>query len=139
MTRHSHCRDASSILARSTIIIIKNKFMSLIIKWLIMVLAIFVSAYLIPGVVVLGFWSALWLALFLGIVNVLVKPILILITLPINILTLGLFTFVINALLILLAASVIKGFSVSGFWIAMLFSIVLSVVSYILNILVKIK
>jgi len=113
--------------------------MSLIIKWLIMVLAIFVSAYLIPGVVVLGFWSALWLALFLGIVNVLVKPILILITLPINILTLGLFTFVINALLILLAASVIKGFSVSGFWIAMLFSIVLSVVSYILNILVKIK
>ena len=102
-----------------------------------MVLAIFISAYLIPGVAVATFWSALWLALFLGIINVLVKPILILITLPINILTLGLFTFVINALLILLAASVIKGFSVSGFWVAMLFSIVLSVVSYLLNVLVS--
>ncbi len=104
-----------------------------------MVLAIFISAYLIPGVLVATFWSALWLALFLGIINVLVKPILILITLPINILTLGLFTFVINALLILLAASVIKGFSVSGFWVAMLFGIVLSVVSYLLNALVSAK
>ena len=65
------------------------------------------------------------------------KPLLILITLPINILTLGLFTFVINALLVLLASSVIKGFEVSGFWTAMLFSVVLSVVSYILNKLVK--
>ena len=69
----------------------------------------------------------------------LVRPILILITLPINILTLGLFTFVINALLILLAASVIKGFSVSGFWIAMLFSIVLSIVSYLINVLIRAK
>jgi putative membrane protein len=113
--------------------------MTLIIKWLIMVLAIVISSYLIPGVSVAGFWSALWLALFLGIVNVLVRPILILITLPINILTLGLFTFVINALLILLAASVIKGFSVSGFWIAMLFSIVLSIVSYLINVLIRAK
>jgi len=111
--------------------------MSLIIKWLIMVLAIMISSYLIPGVIIAGFWTAFWLALFLGIINVLVRPILILITLPINILTLGLFTFVINALLILLAASVIKGFSVDGFWVAMLFSIVLSVVSYLLNALVR--
>ncbi|MFA6306241.1 MAG: phage holin family protein [Patescibacteria group bacterium] len=113
--------------------------MSIIIKWLVMVLAIMISSYLIPGVVVAGFWAALWLALFLGIINVLVKPILILITLPINILTLGLFTFVINALLILLASSVIEGFSVGGFWIAMLFSIVLSVVSYFLNALTRAK
>ena len=111
--------------------------MSLIIKWLIMVLAIMISSYLIPGVIIAGFWTAFWLALFLGIINVLVRPILILITLPINILTLGLFTFVFNALLILLAASVIKGFSVDGFWVAMLFSIVLSVVSYLLNALVR--
>ena len=113
--------------------------MSIIIKWLITVLAIMISSYLIPGVVVAGFWSALWLALFLGIINVLIKPILILITLPINILTLGLFTFVINAILILLASSVIKGFVVNGFWVALIFSIVLSVVSYILNMLVKAK
>ncbi len=104
-----------------------------------MVLAIMISSYLIPGVVVAGFWTALWLALFLGIINVLVKPVLILITLPINILTLGLFTFVINALLILLAASVIKGFSVNGFWIAMLFSIILSIVSYVLNNIFKVQ
>jgi len=88
---------------------------------------------------VAGFWAALWLALLLGILNVLLKPLLILITLPINILTLGLFTFVINALLVLLASSVIKGFAVSGFWTAMLFSIVLSLISYFLNALVKAK
>ena len=111
--------------------------MTLIIKWLIMVLAIAISSYLVPGVAIAGFWSALWLALFLGVVNILIKPILILVTLPINILTLGLFTFVINALMILLAASVIKGFSVSGFWVAMLFSIVLSIVSYLINALIK--
>lgn len=104
-----------------------------------MVLAIMLSSYLIPGVVVAGFWAALWLALLLGILNVLLKPLLILITLPINILTLGLFTFVINALLVLLASSVIKGFAVSGFWTAMLFSIVLSLISYFLNALVKAK
>jgi putative membrane protein len=113
--------------------------MFLVIKWLIMVLAIAISSYLVPGVAIAGFWSALWLALFLGVVNILIKPILILVTLPINILTLGLFTFVINALMILLAASVIKGFSVSGFWVAMLFSIVLSIISYFLNILVRTK
>ena len=113
--------------------------MSIIIKWLITVLAIMISSYLIPGVAVAGFWAALWLALFLGIINVLVKPILILVTLPINILTLGLFTFVINAILILLAASVIKGFAVSGFLTAMSFSIVLSIVSYALSSLVKAK
>ena len=96
-----------------------------------------ISSYLIPGVTVAGFWTALWLALLLGVLNVILKPLLILITLPINILTLGLFTFVINALLVLLASSVIKGFEVSGFWTAMLFSVVLSVVSYILNKLVK--
>ena len=111
--------------------------MNLLLKWLVMVLAIMISAYLIPGVTVAGFWTALWLALFLGVVNILLKPILILITLPINILTLGLFTFVINALIILLASSVINGFSVDGFWTAMLFSVVLSLVSYILNSIFK--
>lgn len=107
--------------------------MILILRWLIIAASILISAYLIPGVAVSGFWAALWLALFLGVVNVVIKPILIIMTLPINILTLGLFTFVINALLILLASSVIKGFEVSGFWTAMLFSIVLSVLSYVLN------
>ena len=72
-------------------------------------------------------------------VNVILKPLLILITLPINILTLGLFTFVINALLILLSSTVIKGFEVSGFLAAILFSILLSIISYILGALIKTK
>ncbi|NCF75067.1 MAG: phage holin family protein [Xanthomonadaceae bacterium] len=107
--------------------------MNLLLKWLIMVLSILISAYLIPGVWISGAWAALWLAIFLGLANIILKPILILITLPISILTLGLFTFVINGLLILLGSTIIKGFYVKGFWWAMLFSIVLSIISYFLN------
>ncbi|MBA4418433.1 MAG: hypothetical protein C0392_11090 [Syntrophus sp. (in: bacteria)] len=107
--------------------------MGFLLKWLVMAISVMVAAYVIPGVTLSGFFAALWVALFLGFINVLIKPILIFITLPINILTLGLFTFVINALLILLVSSVIKGFQVSGFWIAMLFSIVLSIVNYLLS------
>ena len=107
--------------------------MVLILKWLLMAASVMVSAYLIPGVTINSFFSALFVALFLGIVNILIRPVLILITLPINILTLGLFTFVINAILILLTSSVIKGFEVGGFWTAMLFSILLSIVNYVLN------
>jgi len=98
-----------------------------------MAASIMLAAYIIPGVNVKGFFAALWIALFIGIINVLVRPFLILITLPINILTLGLFTFVINAFLILLASSVIKGFEVKGFWVAMLFSIVLSMINFLLG------
>jgi putative membrane protein len=107
--------------------------MMLLLKWLIMTLSVGIAAYLVPGITVNGFFSALLVALFLGIVNTLVRPLLILITLPITILTLGLFTFVINAVLVLLASKVVHGFQVKGFWWAMLFSIVLSVIQYILN------
>ena len=113
--------------------------MMLLVRWLIMAVSIMAAAYVIPGVIVSGFFSALWVALFLGIVNVLIKPILILITLPINILTLGLFTFVINAVLVLLASVVVKGFQVSGFFSAMFFSIVLSVVNYLLSVIVSVR
>jgi len=108
----------------------------LIIKWLIMTASVMIAAYVIPGVTVRSFFSALWVALFLGIVNMLLKPFLILITLPINILTLGLFTFVINGVIILLASSIVKGFQVSGFWIAVLFSIVLSIINYLMNLMI---
>jgi len=110
--------------------------MALIIKWLIMTASVMIAAYVIPGVTVRSFFSALWVALFLGIVNMLLRPFLILVTLPINILTLGLFTFVINGVIILLASSIVKGFQVSGFWIAVLFSIVLSIINYLMNLLV---
>ncbi len=108
----------------------------LIVKWLIMTASVMIAAYVIPGVTVSSFFSALLVALFLGVVNLLLKPFLILITLPINILTLGLFTFVINGLIILLASSVVKGFHVSGFWVAVLFSIVLSIIHFLMNLLI---
>ena len=107
--------------------------MMLLLRWLVMTAAVAVAAYVVPGVALKGLFTAVMVALFLGIVNILIKPVLILITLPINILTLGLFTFVINALLVLLVSAVVKGFEVNGFWPAILFSIVLSVVNYILS------
>ncbi|MGD9576641.1 MAG: phage holin family protein [Syntrophorhabdus sp.] len=110
--------------------------MALIIKWLIMTASVMIAAYVIPGITVRSFFSALWVALFLGIVNMLLRPFLLLITLPINILTLGLFTFVINGVIILLASSIVKGFQVSGFWIAVLFSIMLSIINYLMNLLI---
>lgn len=106
----------------------------LLLRWLLMAVSILITAYIVPGVAISGVWAALWLAVFLGIINVLLRPLLILITLPINILSLGLFTFVINAMLVLLSSSVVKGFEVDGFWSAILFSIVLSIISYSLGI-----
>lgn len=110
-----------------------------ILRWLIASVAIILTGFLVPGVTVASFWTALWLAIFLAVINIILKPILIVLTLPINILTLGLFTFVINAILILIASSVIKGFEINGFWVAMLFSVVLSIVSYVLNVVFDLK
>ncbi len=110
--------------------------MGLLVKWLVTTASILVAAYVIPGVTVAGFFTALWVALFLAVVNVLLRPLLILITLPITILTLGLFTFVINGALVLLASSVIDGFQVNGFWAAFFFGIVLSIVNCVLGALV---
>uniref|UniRef100_C6E896 Phage holin family protein n=1 Tax=Geobacter sp. (strain M21) TaxID=443144 RepID=C6E896_GEOSM len=110
--------------------------MTLLIKWLVNALAIGITAYLLPGVAVSGFFAALVAALVLGLVNVLIRPLLLLLTLPINILTLGLFTLVINALMVMLAAAIVPGFSVRGFWWALLFGLVLAIVNYILNVIV---
>jgi len=110
--------------------------MAFLIKWLVNALAIGITAYLLPGVRVSGFFAALVTALVLGLVNIFIRPLLLLLTLPLNILTLGLFTLVINALLILLVAAVVPGFSVRGFWWAVLFGLVLAVVNYVLNVIV---
>lgn len=111
--------------------------MYLFIKWLITALAVLIAGYLIPGIEISGLWAALWVAVFLGIFNVILRPILILLTLPLNILTLGLFTFVINALLAMLISTIVQGFYIEGLLSAILFSIVLSAVSYILNQFIK--
>jgi putative membrane protein len=107
--------------------------MSFLLQWLVSGLAIIITAYLLPGVKVTGFFAALVTALILGLINAFIRPVLILLTLPLNILTLGLFTLVINALLILLAAAIVPGFYVQGFWWALLFGLVLAVISYALG------
>ncbi len=107
--------------------------MQLLIRWLIATLAILLTSYVLPGVTLTGFWTAVIVALVLGIINAVLKPILVILTLPINILTLGLFTLVINALLIMLASSFVSGFAVDGFWIALLFSIILSIFNFFLS------
>lgn len=108
----------------------------LLIKWIVNAVAIVITAYLLPGVRLSGFFAALVTALVLGLVNVFIKPLLLLLTLPLNILTLGLLTFVINALLILLTSAVVPGFQVTGFWWALLFSLVLAIINYALNVIV---
>ena len=105
----------------------------IILRWLVLTLAIMVAAYLIRGIAIKGFSSALLAAAMLGILNAFFRPILIILTLPINILTLGLFTFVINAVLLMMASGVIRGFEVQGFWPALLGSLVISIISWLLS------
>ena len=105
----------------------------LFIRWLILTLAIILASYLIPGIRVTGFFSALFTAAILGILNVLFRPILLVLTLPINLLTLGLFTFVINALMLMMASGVVSGFAVESFWSALFGSLVISAVNWISN------
>jgi putative membrane protein len=107
--------------------------MSLLLRWLISALSLVLVTYIVPGIKVQSFYTALIAALVLGLVNSLIRPVLILLTLPVNILTLGLFTLVINALLFWLAATIVKGFGVDGFWPAFWGAMVMSIVSWILN------
>ena len=111
--------------------------MKLILNLIIRILAVVIAASLIPGVVVEGFAAALVLVVVLGVLNTVVKPIIILLTIPVNFLTLGLFTFVINGFIVLLVSLLVDGFSVSSFWTGLLFSIVLSLVNGFLNTLKK--
>jgi putative membrane protein len=103
--------------------------MNILINWLLSAMVFFVGAYLLRGVHVDNFVTALAVAAVLGLFNLLFKPILIFLTLPITLLTLGLFTLVINALLILLAAKVVPGFEVDGFWWAFLYGIITSLLN----------
>ena len=111
--------------------------MALLINILISALAVFASAYILPGVHVDTFLTAIIVAVILGVVNMILKPILVILTLPITIVTLGLFYFVINALMILLVANLVPGFTVDGFWWALIYSLVLSIVSSVLNVFAK--
>ncbi|RPE13572.1 phage holin family protein [Chitinophaga lutea] len=106
--------------------------MGILIRILVTALAALLTAYLLPGVKLPDFKTALLLAIVLGLLNLIVKPILVLLTLPVTIITLGLFLLVINALIVLWASSLVKGFKVDNFWWALIFSVVLSVISSIM-------
>jgi putative membrane protein len=111
----------------------RNGSNSFFVRLLLTALAILVTAYLLPGVHVSNFFWALLIAAVLALLNVTIKPLLILITIPITVFTLGLFLLVINAVIILLASAVIPGFTVEGFWWAVGFSLVLYLINAIFN------
>ena len=111
--------------------------MNLLIRLLLNALAVFILAHVLNGIEVSGYTGAIIVALVLAILNLFVKPILIIFTLPVTILTLGLFLLVINALIILLADKLIDGFAVNSFWTALIFSILLSILQSILQTIFK--
>lgn len=107
--------------------------MNLIIRWLLNALTLIGIAYYLPGIGVSGFYAAFVTALVLGLLNAIIKPVIIFFTLPINILTLGLFTLVINTFLFWLAGTMVKGFVVVGFWPAFSGAIILTLVNWLFS------
>lgn len=107
--------------------------MRILIKIVLNTLAVVVAAYVLPGVMVDSALTALVVAVALGVVNAVLRPVLVILTFPITVVTLGLFLFVINACMILLVDRLVPGFAVAGFWWALLFSLVVSFVGSFLN------
>ncbi len=109
--------------------------MDFLIRLIISTLAVLISSYLLPGVSIDGnsFFTALIVATVLAFLNAVVKPVMIILTIPITIFTLGFFLLIINACMILVAAKLVPGFHVNGFWWALLFSLILSLVTSILE------
>jgi len=108
----------------------------ILVVWLINTVALAAVAYLMPSVSIASAGAALVAALVLGLVNTLVRPVLVLLTLPVTVLTLGLFIFVINGLLFWAVGSLIQGFQVAGFWSGVIGAIIYSIVSWLLSALV---
>jgi putative membrane protein len=113
--------------------------MKLILRWLISASALMLIAMYVPGIKIAGFYSALIAALIFGLINALIRPIALLLTLPINLLTLGLFTLVINAGMFWFASTIVKGFYVSGFWPAFWGALIMWLVAWLTNMLLKNK
>lgn len=105
----------------------------LLIRWALFAGALLLTAVIVPGIGFTDFSTALLAAFVMGLVNIFVRPIILIFTLPLNLLTLGLFTFVINALMLLLVSKIVAGFIISGFLAALLGSIVLSLISLFIN------
>jgi len=113
--------------------------MSLIIKLLVNALALIITSNIIVGIHLTSFSSALWAAFILGAVNMVIRPIMLFITLPINILTLGLFTLLVNGLMLWITSQLVSGFIIDSFFSALIGAIVLSIISTILSFIFKAK
>ncbi|MEK6480821.1 phage holin family protein [Catalinimonas sp. 4WD22] len=105
----------------------------MILKLLVNAVAVFFAAYLLQGVEVKNFWSAILTAILLAIVNAVLRPIMVFLTIPVTILTLGLFLLVINALLLMLVDAILPGLKIKNFWWALIFGVVLSIINGILS------
>lgn len=104
--------------------------MHLLISLLINILAVLVTSYILPGIHMHSFWTAFWVAIVLGLVNAILRPIIFILTLPINILTLGLFSFVIMGLLVYLVSAIVPGFTVNNFGWAILFAFIVAIINW---------
>lgn len=104
-------------------------------RWLLNTFILMLVAYIVPGVSFSGFWSALITSAIFGLINAIIRPLMIILTLPINILTLGLFTLIVNALMFWLTASIVKGFYVANFsaafWGALVYWLIITFISYL--------
>lgn len=128
--------DFSQITSRFSLMIY-NEIMKFIINLLINGFAVFIAAYLLPGIKIDSFITAIIVSIGLGIVNTLIRPILLLFTLPLTLVTFGLFIFIINGLLVLLVSTFVPGFKVQSFFWAMAFSAVLWAVNFVFHSLTK--
>jgi len=107
--------------------------LNLIVRWILLALALMLIAWIVPGIAVTNFFVALLAAVVIGFINVFIRPIVLFLSIPINIVTLGLFTFIVNALMLLLVSAIVPGFTIDGFLNAILGSLLLSVLSVLIN------
>jgi putative membrane protein len=107
--------------------------MMILLRWVLGALAVMLVTWIVPGITIENFWIALVVALVLGLLNAIVRPVLVLLTLPVTLLTLGLFVLVINAVVFLLASALVPGFEVDGFWAAFIGAILMAIVVWAVN------
>ena len=108
----------------------------LIFRWIVSAVALWLTSLIVRGIQVDGVWALVFAAMTIGILNAVIRPILFLLTLPINLLTLGLFTFVLNAGMLKLASDLVRGFEVHGFWSALGGTLLMSFFTFVINALI---
>jgi putative membrane protein len=108
----------------------------LVVRWLVSALALYLTSLIVDGIEIQGVFPLLFAAVTIGILNAIVRPVILLLTLPLNVLTLGLFTLVVNAAMLWMAAQVVKGFEVSGFWAALGGWLLMSIFTFFINLLI---